>query len=545
MVAFSYTRASSNREISKAVDQAIEQTFGTTQDQVSQQNRTTNELIRQLNQSRSNLGEETYDTYRNRLETYKQNLNTEYDQVVQAQQNINIRAANQTADRDVLATKDTRSVRFVSEDFTAASAEQAEAMAKENLAAQAKIQFGENYDLKNYDIRTRLLNDGTTGATTGYTSYVVADGSGTAETRPDNPVTPEENIRINTFQPSIGETDLVSPNIPNLSDFEINVAPEKNDDSSVNDTNGPFRVDVAGTNNPIFGPNRLHVYSTYTYGVSLHFMTIKEYNAFVSGRERYSPRNNRVLIASGGRRNTELVRNPNFDLDMYISDLKMTTVIGSNPISKGSNAVSIEFTIHEPISASLIERFVALAQENDIQNWIDMPLVLQIDFFGINPDGTYVTQPIEGVTKYLCVKIVNMSFEITNKGAEYKCTATPQSHQAFSKSAITIPANFEITARTVGEFFAASENASKVDLEGHQTTREVREAETPGNKQSNSFKVLSLADALNQYQIALTKPIKGKKYQDYADEYRFEIDPELVSATLTVPNKHDLSNAPM
>lgn len=465
MVAFSYTRASSDREISKAVDQAIEQTFGNTQDQVSQQNRTTNELIRQLNQSRSNLGQETYDTYRNRLEIYKQNLNTEYDQVVQAQQNINIRAANQTADRDIPTNQET----------------------------QATV----------------------------------------------NTVTAEESKRIDNPPPETYNYDFAGSDDPELYGYTESSFPEKNEDDAK-----PIVIEAGGVGNEP-RTNKLHAYSTYTYGISLHYMTLKEYNAFVTGRVRYSPRNQRVLIASAGRRNADLVRNPNFELDMYISDFKMVTVIGLNPISKGTNAVTVEFTIQEPISASLIERLAAVAQENNIQNWIEMPLVLQIDFFAINPDGTYSGTPIQEVTKYLCVKITNLTFEITAKGAEYKCTAIPMSHQAYSKSTISVPANFEITSKTIGEFFSANENSSRVNIEAFEATREVREANTTGTVQNNTYKVLSLADALNQYQRELTKPIKGKRYQEFADEYRFEVDAELASATLTIPNKHNLANAPM
>jgi len=536
MVAFSYTRAASDREISKAVDQAIEQTLGTSQDQVVQQTRTTNELIRQLNQSRSNLGQETYDTYRSRLEAYKQNLDAEYDRVVQAQQNTNIQAANQSATRDIPIAIDTKRVNFVSEDFTAATAEQSEQMAKENLAAQAKIQFGDEFNLQNYNIRTRFLNDDT-GATIGYTSFVTADGSGSVESNPNPPVTPDEIERLITDPPP----DIDPPNIPVVP--EINIA--KDEDKPRPEDDKPWVIEVSGTNDPINGPNRLHEYSTYTYGISLHYMTIKEYNAFVTGKVQYSPKKNRVLIASGGRRNEELARNPNFNTDMYITDFKMVTVIGSNPTTKGTNAVTIEFTINEPISATLIERLVALAQENDIQNWIEMPLVLQIDFFATNPDGTYAPTPIPDVTKYACIKLTYLTFEISNKGAEYKCTAIPQSHQAYNKNSVIVPANFEVTSKTIGEFFAVNNNPIPVDIEGFNNTREVREADTAGTVQSNSFKVLSFADALNEYQRALAKPIKGKKYQEFADEYNFEIDPEIASASLTIPMKHDLANSPM
>lgn len=322
-----------------------------------------------------------------------------------------------------------------------------------------------------------------------------------------------------------------------------------NDDESSYDDGGEdvTTVDVSGG----VGTNPLEQFLTYTYGISLHYMTMADYNLFITNKMPYTPKNNRVIIASGGRRNSYLVRNRNFELDMYITDFKMVTVIGVGTETKGTNSIQIEFTIIEPLSASFLERLVNLARENDIQAWIEMPLILQIDFFGQNEDGTYAETPLEGLSKFICVKLSDLRLEITPRGSEYKCLAIPVSHTALQKNAVAVPANFEVTAKTVGDFFASTGAEIGIDLATYENTAVTSGAATrdENNKtekvsRPKGISTLSLADALNEFQRALVKGRPGKRYQDTADEYVFVIDKEIADSKIFVPDKHNLSSAP-
>jgi len=303
-------------------------------------------------------------------------------------------------------------------------------------------------------------------------------------------------------------------------------------------------------------PNPLNKYPTYTYGISLAYMTLKEYNSVVARGSPWSPSNGQVLIASGGRRGTNFSRNQYFELDMYITELKMKTVIGLNSQNKGTNAIEVEFTIHEPLGASFLENLVSVARDAGIKMWDQMPLVLQIDFFAVEPDGSYAPNPIPSITKYICVKIIDIKIAITQKGAEYKMRAVPQSHAALQSKTVTVPVNFEVTAKSVQEFFKSTgssdlrfdlppydnqpKTANNATRDENKTEGDTRRLGNTASPKPKSYGTLSLADALNEYQKELAK----KGYQGVADEYVFVIDPEIERANIFVKDFHNLTQAP-
>ena len=134
---------------------------------------------------------------------------------------------------------------------------------------------------------------------------------------------------------------------------------------------------------PFVKDNPLHEYVNYTYGLSLHYMTVAKFNSVVVDGAKYSASDQAVLIASGGRQTSELVRNKFFrNTDYAIENLRMTTVIGHNARTRGTNAIQVEFTVLEPHGMTLIERFIRLSRENKITSWDELPLMMQIDFFG-------------------------------------------------------------------------------------------------------------------------------------------------------------------
>lgn len=546
MVAFRYTKttdlSSIEQKLSNISDQTqvIEQQGPTSPEIIPQTKQEIADSVRHINMmyNSGTITQETYQELSQKLSTNSNQISQIEKSQQQSTETQNAFASSQTAVRDINQKRETNPFSLVSEDFTASSEEAATNFAKENALAQARIKYGNNYSVAYFDTKVRLLSDGN------YTSYTTAHGFGDNETETPVRITDQEQDRI--VRPNEGsyDYDFAGSDDPELygysgSEFEDSLRPSPNvivlEGSGTADT-----IDVSSAGNP------LRWYPTVTYGLSLHYMTIREYNAFITGKMEYSPKENRVIIASGGRRNATLVRNKNFLDDLYITDLKVTTVIGASTMTRGSNSVIIEFTVHEPISATLIERLVALARENDIQGWIEMPLILQIDFFATTEDGNYEPSPIEGITKFILIKLNDIRLEITNKGSEYKCTAIPLSHQAFLATDFTIPVNFEITAKTIGDFFRAATDTEYDSPISGGGREEYLEMQAPGIQQSpKGYTSLSLPDALNEYQRALTKNDKGRKYQEFADEYYFVIDPDIANSSILVDRGHNLAQSPI
>jgi hypothetical protein len=204
--------------------------------------------------------------------------------------------------------------------------------------------------------------------------------------------------------------------------------------------------------------NPLLAYPSYTYGLSLALLTVKEYNDIVSDVKNYQ--SNRVIIASAGRWNNDegvsmFKRAPFFAEDFYFDNLDMTTVIGLNDQSRSTNAINLKFSIIEPYGVTLLNRILDLSADIKSLNYIAQPYLLQIDFFGMNDAGEIVGI-IPDQTKRIPIRILKMDIKASAKGAEYQMEACPYSHSAYDLSTVTTPANFEITAGTLESFLQST-----------------------------------------------------------------------------------------
>ena len=292
-------------------------------------------------------------------------------------------------------------------------------------------------------------------------------------------------------------------------------------------------------------PNPLHEFASYTYGLSLALMTAEEYNNLIKNgfNANYTP--NRVLIASAGRHNNEVgtdrefIRAPYFEDDFYFDGFDLETVIGLNAQSRNSNAVHYNFTLIEPYGFTLIDRIVSLTDDLGVANYLDMPYMLQIDFFGIDDTGK-ITGLIPDTTKRVPIRLNKMDVGITQKGAEYKIEGVPYCHSAYDLSTVTTPANFEVKAKTVAEFFSSNTPSSETKTEEteRQTTPDGQFFNTNnvpssllGTQSKIDFGLInSYGTALNNWQKAAADAGKiGKK-----DVYLFKfLDDDIANSLFT------------
>lgn len=288
-------------------------------------------------------------------------------------------------------------------------------------------------------------------------------------------------------------------------------------------------------------PNVLHSYASYTYGLSLALLTEIEYN-LIQEKGEYKP--NRVLIASAGRYNntpgpSQFIRSPYFKTDFYFDGFKLDTVVGLNAESRSTNAIKYDFTLIEPYGFTLIDRIINLAESLEVSNYLDMPYLLQIDFFGIDESGQ-ITGVIPGTTKRIPIRILKLDVKITNRGAEYAITGTPYNHSAFDLTTLSVPNIIEVEAKTVAQFFQSdvvqgdTTNTTGQREKGITTPDGVFQPlsninqsllSTQTRRQLGLF-ATSFGTALNNHQKSLVND--GKI--EYADKYFFNIDQKIAGA---------------
>lgn len=256
--------------------------------------------------------------------------------------------------------------------------------------------------------------------------------------------------------------------------------------------------------------NPLHEYASYTYNLSLHMLAIDEYNEIINNNFKntnpspYVPKN--VLISGAGRyNNTNFVRNQNFKEDFYFQDFKVQTVITPNMRNRNTNVIECSFTIIEPNGFTLINRMIKAANEINQKyirapgSYVQLPYVLQIDFFGYKETEDTKPEKIKDLTKIFPIKIVNVETSVKQNGAEYKFEAVPYNHGAYTQLNSTLPFNTKIQADTVTSAFNSTnvntENVnSVVNLLNQRTTTE-REIEQLRKNKDILYQNLSESDS--------------------------------------------------
>ena len=200
--------------------------------------------------------------------------------------------------------------------------------------------------------------------------------------------------------------------------------------------------------------NPLHAYPSYTYGITLHAMSTADFNKL-----QKNPKNTKftaTLISSASRYRDQ--RSEFFKDDFYFDNFKLHTIIGVNANTKSSNAIDVSFDIIEPYGMTLINRLLDLGKKLQIENYLEVPYVLEINFFGYDDSGNAAN--ITNQTKYLPIKLIGMKIRAGVKGTEYQVRAVPYNHQANFYNTQSVKATIEVNAKTVSQYL----NNNRLDV---------------------------------------------------------------------------------
>jgi hypothetical protein len=365
-------------------------------------------------------------------------------------------------------------------------------------------------------------------------------------------------------EPELLSDDAVQPSAP-IGDQEGDYDGQLNG-ATVGTSKKPVSVNPKSSV-PSYTPqsNPLHQYATYTYSISLFILSKNDFMTVVKSPDTWKPRN--CLIASGGKHSTAFPRNAAFNDDFYFTDLSMTTVIGLNARSKGSNAIDISFNIVEPYGLTLLNRIMDASISVDSPNYIEMPYLLQIDFYG-NDDAGKLLNPIPGQTKRIPIKIIEIKTKVGTRGSEYAVKAVPFNHQALQENQASAPVNLEVDAGTVEEFFknvdvdinsqkTAKEDAQRqlisaqgiqVDDDGNPLPAGTRGLGGDPEKAAALKKVISAPFKSNSFTGAVNAFYKNTQETgacEVANEIRFSIDPAIGASKIVVPKRTDIKKTPI
>jgi hypothetical protein len=261
-------------------------------------------------------------------------------------------------------------------------------------------------------------------------------------------------------------------------------------------------------------------------------MSKDEFNIISQGAGG-APRLRNCLIASAGRSGNTGAnkRNANFNENFFFDELRLNTLIGLNATSQGTNLVEGSFTIIEPMGLSLLDRLIVTAAEvlPESENHLAAPYMMQIDFYDAERGK------IPNTTKFIPMRLIECKIKVAGaRGSEYRFKAVPYNHHAMMNTVQATPANFEVTGRTLQEFFKDSSSN-----EGAVSGTFARDAQSPaegtdvragqgngGNPSAKYYQLSSYVEAFNAWQQFVLEQRKG--YPGSKNTIRVEFHPDIL-----------------
>lgn len=370
-------------------------------------------------------------------------------------------------------------------------------------------------DIRLAGISTRTRNN----SAKGQTAESQIQNTSTPDQQPSKLNTEEKN-RVEAARTGELSTNVSQAQNPQPLDLTRGAEPKSEANFSQDATNNPnesvdgknvtgkksdYSIEVAGT----VPENILHRYTSYTYRLTLFFLTSQDYNNLNANPSAFKPKYALISSAGGyattmgslvaeetrtGRANyDQTLRHPDFQTDFFIDGLSIQTVVGLNAKNKASNAIDISFTITEPYGLSLLDRLLSACEtsEDAAVNYMSQPYLLQIDLLASPTDEELSRTQISNnviTSKKIAIKMIEMKIKPTGSGTTYSVRAIPYNHTAFDTTAASLPVPMNIEASTVGEFFSSTDDVAKLFSSQNNAEEERLEGEIDRWINENLFK---------------------------------------------------------
>ena len=268
--------------------------------------------------------------------------------------------------------------------------------------------------------------------------------------------------------------------------------------------------------------NPLGDFSSYTYKIGLYMLNAADFNSYMSGD--YTKVSGFKLIAQSGGVTTSLdsPRAPGFDLDLYIDDLEIGTLITSKETLSATNSTEFKFKIYEPYGFSfphtLVKAQTAAAAKKATSGGTNANaqvvalkenFLLTIKFYGYDKNGKLITStdyPQADVTKSdtqsvfergFPIKIKDFKFKLENKVTVYSITAVQVTEQvAKGVNFGTLPTNLTLAGETIQDVLVGA---------GQETTKKT---------------IWGMVQGLN----SLEKASVDNGFKTYPNEYAIEFE---------------------
>ncbi len=211
-------------------------------------------------------------------------------------------------------------------------------------------------------------------------------------------------------------------------------------------------------------PNILHNYASYNYIWTLSVLSPNDIN-FPDESYRKGKIGPIILKSASGKPNDRIStvfkspENPEGKFDFFMDDVRINGTIGMDKTTGNTNATGLSFTVTEPYSMGIFFQALQIAAlEGGYYNWVDVPLLLRLEFFG-HIDQYKQNVQIPGTTKYFPLKIRDIKMRVSGQGSTYSCEAIPWNEKAHATTYSQAKTDVTIGGSTVQEMLQYGEKS--------------------------------------------------------------------------------------
>lgn len=251
--------------------------------------------------------------------------------------------------------------------------------------------------------------------------------------------------------------------------------------------------------------NPLGDFSSTTYKISLYYMDPLQFNEYVDGN-RAAIKDFKLIAQSGGATQGQDIRAPGFDLDFYIDDLEIKTLISSKETMAMSNSTLFKFKIYEPYGFTFTKKLATAMDLTtpDLKN-VKGHFLIVFRFYGYDINGKLLhstdvqgspvnnSDPQAIFERGFPVIFQKFHFKLDYKTVVYDIEAVQVNEQiGKGTSRGTLPAKLAIAGTTVEEMLLG--NSSKKSVAGlaqllNDNEKKLTNGKTPKFEKENRYHI--------------------------------------------------------
>jgi len=139
------------------------------------------------------------------------------------------------------------------------------------------------------------------------------------------------------------------------------------------------------------------------------------------------------VFAEAGYLNENRVKTAYGSPEYFVNNFEFISIIvPSGPSTGTGNSMNFRFNVYEPLSMGLfLQSLQAAALNAGYPNYLNNAVyLLKLDFVGWDINGS--NKVIPSLTRYFPIKLVQVKFDVSEKGSDYTVAAIPYNHSGYS-----------------------------------------------------------------------------------------------------------------